>query len=79
MTNSLATTETGFIDRRKSQEGGSPVGVERRQFSNNYGDMQPEVRELAMAIDEYKLRHRRRLVSYEEIYGVIRELGYRKD
>jgi hypothetical protein len=79
MTKTLTVTDTDFVERRHGQEGGSPVGVERRQFANSYGDMSPEIQELAMAIDEYKLRHRRRLVSYEEIYGVIRELGYHKD
>ena len=43
------------------------------------GGLPPAVRELAMAIDEYKLRHRRRFISYEEIYAVILELGYHKD
>lgn len=75
---SQTTTSSGsaFIDRR-NQTDQSPV-VERRQFANNYDQLEPPVRELALAIDEYKLRHRRRFISYEEIYQVISELGYHK-
>ena len=79
MTNTTVTTSTGFVDRRKNPEGAGPGGVERRQFANSHSELAPAVRELAMAIDEYKLRHRRRFISYDEIYGVIRELGYHKD
>jgi hypothetical protein len=38
----------------------------------------PEVTELAEAVDQYKLRHRRRYLSFEELYEVIAELGYSK-
>jgi len=34
--------------------------------------------ELAEAIDRYKLTHRRRFITYEELHGVITELGYTK-
>ena len=30
------------------------------------------------AIDEYKLRHRRRFITYEETLSVIQSLGYRR-
>jgi hypothetical protein len=71
------TLETGFVDRRRQVPGTTP-GFERRQFSNSHDDLSPGARELALAIDEYKLRHRRRFISYEEMYAVIRELGYTK-
>ena len=51
---------------------------ERRQFSNNYSSFRPEVQELAEAVDHYKLRHRRRFITFEELYDVIAELGYHK-
>lgn len=79
MTTTTVTTNTGFVDRRKTPSGTAPSGVERRQFSNSHNDLSPAVKELAVAIDEYKLRHRRRFISYDEIYGVICELGYHKD
>lgn len=34
--------------------------------------------ELAEAVDQYKLRHRRRFITFEELYDVIAELGYHK-
>ena len=40
--------------------------------------MRPEVAELAEAIDQYKLRHRRRFITFEELYDVIATLGYHK-
>ena len=78
MSNTTASQPTDFVDRRTNQGDFTPA-IERRQFSNSYDNLDPEVRELALAIDQYKLHHRRRFISYEEIYNVMRELGYRKD
>ncbi len=36
------------------------------------------MRELALAIDQYKLRHHRRFITYDELLGVIQSLGYHK-
>jgi hypothetical protein len=33
---------------------------------------------LADAIDSYKLAHRRRFITFEEMLGVVRSLGYNK-
>ncbi|MCL2117315.1 MAG: hypothetical protein FWH27_02695 [Planctomycetaceae bacterium] len=68
--------EQPFIDRR--QNVGKPPGVERRQFSNNYSDLSSESQELAVAIDQYKLMHRRRFITYDEMLAVIKTLGYHK-
>jgi hypothetical protein len=71
-----ATAEqTTFRDRRKSDQDGPP-GVERRQFSPSYDSSRPEVNELARAVDQYKLTHRRRFITFEELYDVIVSLGY---
>lgn len=67
-----------FIDRRKSGSQDAPNGVERRQFTNSYEAMQPEVQELAKAVDQYKMLHRRRFITYEELYDVVASLGYHK-
>lgn len=69
-----------FVDRRQGPSPGRPQGQgpERRQFSNNYASMKPDVGELAEAIDTYKLQHRRRFITYEELYDVIASLGYHK-
>lgn len=68
-----------FVDRRQGGTGiASPSGMERRQFSSSRNSARPEVAELAEAVDQYKLRHRRRFITYEELYDVIAELGYHK-
>ena len=68
-----------FVERRgMNPQGGPPPGSERRQFSNCYDGLSPEAQELAGAIDEYKLRNRRRFITYEEMLSVIIGLGYHK-
>ena len=67
-----------FLDRR-SQE--PVIGIatrERRQFTNSHDELSAPARELAQAIDGYKLRHRRRFITYEEMLAVIQSLGYQK-
>lgn len=73
----VPTAAAPFVDRRRG--GHSAPGMERRQFTNSHHELTPGARELAQAIDEYKLRNRRRFVTYEEIYDVVMALGYRKD
>ncbi len=66
-----------FLDRRllgvARKEGG-----ERRQFVDSRQTFRPEVIELAEAVDQYKLRHRRRFITFEELYDVMASLGYSK-
>ncbi|MDR1382765.1 MAG: hypothetical protein LBJ67_02795 [Planctomycetaceae bacterium] len=69
--------ESSFVDRRQNRNG-NPPGIERRQFANSYEELLPESRELAMAIDQYKLMHRRRFITYDEMLAVIKTLGYHK-
>lgn len=77
MTTSTLPSES-FVDRRTYDPGvGRPIR-ERRQFTNSYEDLSGEARELALAIDEYKLVHRRRFITYEEMLGVVKSLGYQK-
>ena len=66
-----------FVDRRLP---GAPRvgGPERRQFTASVSHALPEVAELSEAVDQYKLRHRRRFITFEELYSVIQELGYHK-
>lgn len=68
-----------FFDRRHPESEVASPGRERRQFANSHEDLSPAARELATAIDRYKLVHRRRFITYEEMLGVISELGYTKD
>jgi len=73
-----APTEGVFVDRRKSTPDGSTVAIERRQFADSHEDLSPEAAELARAIDQYKLVHRRRFITYEEMLSTILSLGYHK-
>ncbi len=70
-------SSTSFVDRRDSIPA-VPPGVERRQFTNSYESLSTPGQELAEAIDAYKVRHRRRFVTYDEVLSVIESLGYRK-
>ena len=72
-------TEGTFVDRRNYDVGpGAPGGQERRQFTNSHDGLSPDARDLAVAIDQYKVRHRRRFITYEEMLSVITALGYSK-
>lgn len=66
-----------FVERR-SHDAMFRAGRERRQFADSYEGLTPEVKELADAIDQYKLRHRRRFITYQEILDVVLGLGYHK-
>jgi hypothetical protein len=67
-----------FLDRRNVNIAVAPTG-ERRQFSDSHSDLSPPARELALSIDGYKLEHRRRFVTHEELLSVILSLGYTKN
>lgn len=69
--------ETAFEERRKNRSA-NYSGMERRQFGNSHRGLSPDARELAEAIDSYKLEHRRRYITFEEMLSVIHELGYVK-
>jgi hypothetical protein len=68
--------ETAFAERRRASAGAP--GVERRQFSDSRETSRPEVDELARAVDNYKLVHRRRFITFEELYDVMTSLGYHR-
>ncbi len=76
---SFTSNNSQFFDRRQGTraEGGNS-GVERRQFSDSRNTARPEVDELARAVDQYKLQHHRRFITFEELYDVMVSLGYHK-
>jgi len=78
MSQLLETSPTSFVERRNYEHPAIPPGVERRQFGNSYEGLSPEAQELAQAIDQYKLTHRRRFITYEEMLFVLQSLGYQK-
>lgn len=66
-----------FVERRGSgdeREG----GPERRQFKATPDPSRPDVAELAAAVDAYKARHRRRFITFDELFDVMLSLGYHK-
>lgn len=67
-----------FIDRRSYEASTDSPLRERRQFVNSHAELSPGAKELADAIDQYKLIHRRRFITYEEILHVVQSLGYHK-
>ncbi len=75
---STTTDQAPFLDRRNPNAQRSAQGVERRQFSNSLDGLSPEAAELGRAIDQYKLMNRRRFITYEEMLGVIKSIGYSK-
>lgn len=78
MSQGLETPVAPFIDRRVYNDATASPVRERRQFADSHEDLTPDARELATAIDEYKIRHRRRFITYEEMLSVITSLGYHK-
>ena len=79
MSPTFDTAVEPFLDRRNySVQAGAPQR-ERRQFTNSYEELSPEARLLAQAIDTYKLVHRRRFITYEEMLSVVKSLGYKRD
>jgi hypothetical protein len=67
-----------FVDRRAPVQAANQPLFERRQFANSYEELSPEAAELAQAIDGYKVQHRRRFVTFEEMLSVIKSLGYKR-
>ena len=67
-----------FMDRRQGVDDRPEQGHERRQFRDSHSLLNPDAQELAEAIDQYKLLHRRRFITYEELYNVMVSLGYHK-
>ena len=65
-----------FVDRRSPTSLDNQPARERRQFANSHDELSPDAAELAQAIDGYKLQHRRRFITFEEMLAVIKSLGY---
>lgn len=74
----IESPTTPFIDRRDPSTTPSVAGRERRQFANSHDHLSPEAGELARAIDQYKLQHRRRFINFEEMLSIMKTLGYSK-
>lgn len=67
-----------FVERRQGETPLGSLGRERRQFADSHDELSPDARELANAIDGYKLSHRRRFITYEEMLAIVQSLGYHR-
>jgi hypothetical protein len=72
------STCASFVDRRNYDVLGDSPTLERRQFTNSHEELSTDAQELALAIDGYKMRHRRRFINSEEMLAVVKSLGYHK-
>ena len=70
--------EAGFVDRRHTPLAGTNSTSERRQFGSSHFGLSDEGRELAFAIDQYKLQNHRRYLTCDEMLKVLTDLGYEK-
>ena len=72
MTQTMQSPAETFVDRR-SYASEHPVPLnERRQFADSHEGISMDAMELANAIDQYKLVHRRRFITYEEMLPLLR-------
>jgi len=78
MTTIVPPAPAPFIDRRQPGDSQPSIGRERRQFVNSHNELSPDAAELARAIDQYKLQHRRRFINFEEMLSIFKSLGYQK-
>lgn len=78
MSQSSEVVSAAFVDRRAQAAPLGNPGRERRQFADSYDELSPPAQELANAIDSYKLLHRRRFITHEEMLNVVLSLGYHK-
>jgi hypothetical protein len=73
-----STQSVGFVERRGTRGDQAASTYERRQFGESRDAMDPDVRELAEAIDAFKISQHRRYVTLAEVLGVVKGLGYHK-
>ncbi|MCE5303605.1 MAG: hypothetical protein LLF97_10925 [Planctomycetaceae bacterium] len=78
MESSMPMSPVGFVERRNPAAVERMPICERRQFGNSHEELSPEAAELAQAIDQYKLLHRRRFITFEEMLAVVKSLGYQR-
>ena len=75
-TETVKFEKSSFADRRSADA--NLGNSERRQFGSSHAELSPDARELAVAIDRYKLEYRRRYITCEEMLTVVKSLGYQR-
>ncbi len=82
MTHSTLSNQTpnpasgGFVERRTTPVTDTDSRGERRQFGSSHLGLSDQGRELALAIDQYKLQNHRRYLTCDEMLRVLADLGY---
>lgn len=76
-TSTARKLDTDFVDRRNESSSVS-ARAERRQFGNSHQGLSDAGKELAIAIDRYKVERHRRYLTCDEMIQVLTELGYAK-
>lgn len=71
-----ATAADESADQRRAED--DSVSSQQRQFGSSHMGLSPDAKELAIALDRYKLAFCRRYITCEEILAVIMQLGYRR-
>ena len=77
MSPGLETARESFIDRR-SYDISHALRLWSGPVADSFDNLSPEAQELGQAIDQYKLSHRRRFITYEETLSVLKSLGYHR-
>ena len=78
MPEALSAGPDSFIERRSYNSPGVTPERQRRQFADSHDELSFEAKELAQAVDAYKVTHRRRFITHEEMLHVIKSLGYQR-
>ena len=76
--NVSGTTDEKFVDRREVATTTANANQERRQFGNSHSGLSEAGRDLALAIDRYKIERHRRYLTCDEMLEVMNDLGYAK-
>ena len=63
---------------RRSTDATASSQSERRQFGSSHEGLSENGRELALAIDQYKMQHHRRYITCDEMLHILTQLGYQK-
>jgi hypothetical protein len=74
----MDVASASFVDRRQTPLDSATGSGERRQFGSSHLGLSEEGRELAFAIDQYKVQHHRRYLTCDEMLKVLSDLGYEK-
>ena len=78
MSQGLDTPTQSFVERRAFRPGATRTADGTAAVRQQLRRAFPRSPELGRAIDEYKLRHRRRFITYEETLSIIQSLGYHR-